>query len=166
MKIHFITILVFVFFSCNSIQDEAFKSFHESYSEFNLDRFVLKNIQKGSWSIDYNLYTIDSLESLTFVYYTEPIENIKKGEVRFISYCKKQKINDLIYVESFNSKGDLLYSFKNKTNRFVPDNDAEFIEGKYYYYYKFKLGELTNFQREYFESNKDSIITNRINEIP
>ncbi|PKP10469.1 MAG: hypothetical protein CVU09_07425 [Bacteroidetes bacterium HGW-Bacteroidetes-4] len=158
MRSLIVIIIYITFFGC--INNKVNKEFATLYPNYILKQFSNSEYNRGEWWIDYFYYNIDTSEYLTFAVCVQATENHNEGDVIFNEYVIKEKICDTIYIQSFDENKNLLYSYKRLNDEYY------FISGKYFFYYKYKHGELSKNQREYFERNEDSIVSNIVNEIP
>ena len=167
MKKIIVSLVILFLFCCSTTYNKATEQFKKTYPMIYLENLEYKNEIDLKSVIQYKLSNTDSSEVLFFAYINKNFEDKKAGDVVFLSFEKRQKINHSLYhISGFNENLDTLYSFKHYSKEYLPNDEAIFLSGKYYYYYQYRISTLNDNQRRFYEENKDSIINNQVNEIP
>jgi len=158
-------LLFLIILGCNN-RSKIFSEFERQYPKYHLDSLIISDISKTETFIDYTLTSFDSTKLLSFAYMIKSNPALNKGNIYFGDYQEKHIVGDTIYVCAYDENRKLLYSFKHTKNRYSPANDAIFLKGRYFYYYKYYYGQLNVNQKQYYELHEDSILNNYVNEIP
>jgi len=159
-----IVFLITALFQACKTKDKNVINFEKKYPNISLQHHYIFNIEKSKEHLVYEMMldTSNCHEYISFGVLKIDFGAKKEGDVSFNSYLRREPVNKILIRKiSFNQNRDTLYSYLEKN-----DTLLNFTCGRYYYYYNHRGYKLTKYQKEYFENNKDSIIKNRINEIP
>src|SRR5690554_3705108 len=97
MKKIIVSLVILFLFCCSTTYKKATEQFKKTYPMIYLENLEYKNEIDLKSVIQYKLSNTDSSEVLFFAYINKNFEDKKAGDVVFLSFEKRQKINHSLY---------------------------------------------------------------------